>query len=204
MEIQVQELIDKIKRDGVKAATEEANKIKAEAETEARRILDSAKREADDIINRGRQDADRSEKAGLAALQQASRNLILSFKDEIQALLNKIVKETVNANYNDDVIRQALPQLLTAWAEKGTDNLAVILPENELSRLQGFFNERLAAELSRGVELKSNRKLSSGFRISNREGSVYYDFTSEAVADLLSGFLNTKLAGILKESSKGN
>jgi len=203
MEIQVQELIDKIRKDGIRAATEEANKIKAEAETEAKRLIDSAKKEADDIISRGKLDADRSEKAGLAALQQASRNLILSFKDEIQALLNKIVKDTVNNNYNDDVIKQALPELLSAWAAKGTDNLAVILPENELSRLQGFFNERLAAELSKGVELKSNRKLSSGFRISNREGSVYYDFTSEAVANLLSGFLNTKLAGILKESSKG-
>ena len=203
MEIQVQELIDKIRKDGIRAATEEANKIKAEAETEAKRLIDSAKKEADDIISRGKLDADRSEKAGLAALQQASRNLILSFKDEIQALLNKIVKDTVNNNYNDDVIKQALPELLSAWAAKGTDNLAVILPENDLSRLQGFFNERLAAELSKGVELKSNRKLSSGFRISNREGSVYYDFTSEAVANLLSGFLNTKLAGILKESSKG-
>jgi len=204
MEIQVQELIDKIKKDGIKAATEEANKIKAEAETEAKRLLDSARREADDIINRGRQDAERSEKAGLAALQQASRNLILSFKDEVQSLLERIVKEAVNKNYNDDVLTQALPGILTAWAAKGTDNLAVILPENELSRLHGFFNERLAAELSKGVELKSNRKLSSGFRISNKEGSVYYDFTSEAVANLLSGFLNTKLAGILKESSKGN
>jgi len=204
MEIQIQELIDKIKKDGIKTATEDANKIKAEAEKEAKRILDSAKRDADDIINRGKTDAERSEKAGIAALQQASRNLILSFKDEVQALLDKIVKEAVNNNYNDDVIKQALPQILTSWSEKGTDNLAVILPENELSRLQGFFNDRLAGELQKGLELKSNRKLASGFRISNKEGSVFYDFTSEAVANLLSGYLNTKLAGILKDSSKGN
>ena len=204
MEIQIQELIDKIKKDGIKTATEEGNKIKAEAEKEAKRLLDSARKEADDIIMRGKQDAERSEKAGLAALQQASRNLVLSFKDEIQALLEKIVRESVNANYNDDVIKQALPGILTAWAAKGTDNLAVVLPENELSRLQGFFNDKLASELSKGVELKSNRKLTSGFRISSKDGSVYYDFTSEAVANLLSGFLNTKLAGILKDSSKGN
>lgn len=204
MEIQIQELIDKIKKDGIRTATEEANMIKAEAEKEAKRILDSAKKDAEDIITRGKMDAERAEKAGIAALQQASRNLILSFKDEVQALLDRIVKEAVNNNYNDDVIKQALPQILTSWSAKGTDNLAVILPENELSRLQGFFNDRLANELKKGVELKSNRKLTSGFRISNKEGSVYYDFTSEAVANLLSGYLNTKLAGILKDSSKGN
>jgi len=49
------------------------------------------------------------------------------------------------------------------------------------------------------VELKSNRKLASGFRISNKEGSVYYDFSSEAVAKQLSAYLNPKLAELLKK-----
>jgi V/A-type H+-transporting ATPase subunit E len=198
MEIQVQELIDKIKKDGVKAATEEANKIKAEAGTEARRIVETAKKEADDLINRAKQDAERSEKAGIAALEQASRNLILAFKDEIQALLDRIVNSNVSANYNEDILKSALPELIKAWAAKGGEDLAVILPEGELSKLQGFFNDKLKSELSKGVELKSNRKLPSGFHISNKEGSVYYDFSSEAVSKLLSAYLNPKLAGLLK------
>jgi V/A-type H+-transporting ATPase subunit E len=198
MEIQVQELIDKIKKDGVKAATEEANKIKAEADIEARRIVETAKKEADDLLERAKQDAGRSEKAGIAALEQASRNLILAFKDEIQALLDKIINNNVSASYNEDLLKSALPELIKAWADKGGEDLAIILPENELSKLQGFFNDKLKKELSKGVELKSNRKLASGFRISNKEGSVYYDFSSEAVAKLLSAYLNPKLAGLLK------
>jgi len=204
MEIQVQELIDKIKKDGIKAATDEANRIKAEAEAEGRRILEAAKKEADALITRGREDAQRSEKAGIAALEQASRNLVLAFKDEVQALLNRIVSDSVNSSYNDDVLKAALPDLIKSWAGKETDDLSVILPENELGRLQGFFKEKLASELSKGIELKSSRKLPSGFRISNRDGSAYYDFSSEAVADLLSTYLNPKLADLLKVASKGN
>jgi len=199
MEIQVQELIDKIKKDGIKAATEEANKVKAEADIEARRIVETAKKEADDLIERAKQDAARSEKAGVAALEQASRNLILAFKDEVQALLNKIINEKVTANYNEDVLKSALPELIKSWADKGDTNLAVVLPEGELSKLQGYFNDRLRDELSKGVELKSNRKLASGFHISNKEGSVYYDFSSEAVAKQLSAYLNPKLAELLKK-----
>jgi len=199
MEIQVQELIDKIKKDGIKAATEEANKVKAEADIEARRIIETAKKEADDLIERAKQDAARSEKAGIAALEQASRNLILAFKDEVQALLNKIINEKVTANYNEDVLKSALPELIKSWADKGDTNLAAVLPENELSKLQGYFNDRLRDELSKGVELKSNRKLASGFHISNKEGSVYYDFSSEAVAKQLSAYLNPKLAELLKK-----
>ncbi|MDR0322018.1 MAG: V-type ATP synthase subunit E [Treponema sp.] len=203
MEIQVQELIDKIKKDGIRAATEDANRIKAEAETEAKRIIDSAKKEADDLISRAKQDAERSEKAGIAALQQASRNLVLAFRDEIQALLNKIVSEKVGGNYNEDILKATLPELLKSWAAKGGDNLAVILPEDTLNKLQGFFNDKMKDEMKKGVELKSNRKLSSGFHISNKEGSVYYDFSAEAVVELLSAYLNPKLAGVLKDSAKG-
>ncbi|MCL2800197.1 MAG: V-type ATP synthase subunit E [Treponema sp.] len=204
MEIQVQELIEKIKKDGIKLATDEASRIKAEAEAEARRIVETAKKEADDIASRAKQDAERSEKAGIAALQQASRNLVLAFKDEIQSLLNRIVSGNVGANYNDDVLKAALPELLKAWAAKGGDNLSVILPEGELSRLEGFFKERLTGELSKGVELKSNRKLPCGFRISNKDGSLYYDFSAEAVSNLLSTYLNPKLSELLKEAAKGN
>jgi len=204
MEIQVQELIDKIKKDGISAASDEAYKIKSEAQVEARRIIDAAKKEADDIISRSKMDAERSEKAGIAALEQASRNLVLVFKDEVQALLNKIISDYVSSSYNEDVLKAVLPDLIKKWAEKNGENLSVILPENDLSKLQGFFAGKLASEFKNGVELKSNRKLNSGFRISNREGSVYYDFSAEAVVDLLSSYLSPKLAEIMKNSPKGN
>jgi len=203
MDIQVQELIDKIKKDGIETASQEAARIKSDAETEGRRIVEAAKREAEDIIAHGKQDAERSEKAGIAALEQASRNLILAFKDEIQALLDRLVSEQVTADYKDDVLKAALPELLKGWAAKGSDNLSVILPDGELTKLQAFFGEKLTGELWKGVELKSSRKLSAGFHISNKEGSVYYDFSAEAVAQLLSTYLNPKLAEILKNSSKG-
>jgi len=203
MDIQVQELIDKIKKDGIETASQEAAQIKKDAETEARRIVDTAKKEAVEIISRGKQDAERSEKAGVAALEQASRNLVLAFKDEIQALLDRLIGEHVASHYGDDVLKTALPEIIKAWSAKGTDNLSVLVPESELSKLQAFFSEKLTGELWKGVELKSSRKLTSGFHISNKQGSIYYDFSAEAVAGLLSSYLNPKLAEILKTSSKG-
>ncbi|MDR0501892.1 MAG: V-type ATP synthase subunit E [Treponema sp.] len=203
MEIQVQELIDKIKKDGIETASQEAHRMKSEAQAEARRIVETAKKEADDITLRGKQDAERSEKAAVAALEQASRNLVLAFKDEIQALLNKIVSEKVNASYNDDILKAILPDLIKSWAAKGSDDLSIILAESELPKLQAFFNDKLAGELKGGIELKSTRRFSTGFHISNKEGSVYYDFSAEAVSQLLSTYLNSKLAETLKNSVKG-
>ena len=60
--------------------------------------------------------------------------------------------------------------------------------------------DKLKGELLKGIELKPSRKIDAGFHISNREGSVYYDFSVESVTGLLSSYLNPKLAEILKTS----
>jgi V/A-type H+-transporting ATPase subunit E len=202
MEIQVQELIDKIKKDGIESASEEAAKVKKDAQTEAAKIVEAAKKEAADIVAKGKQDAERSEKAGIAALEQASRNLVLAFKGEIQILLDKIVAQATTAAYGEDILKAVLPELLKAWASKG-GNVDVLLPEGDLKKLQGWFSNQLVADLKKGVELKANRNLGAGFHIANKDGSAYYDFSAEAVAELLSSYLNPKLAETLKSAAKG-
>jgi V/A-type H+-transporting ATPase subunit E len=203
MEIQLQELIDKIKKDGIESASEEASQIKAQAEGEAKRIVDAAQKEAADIVARGKADAERSEKAGIAALEQASRNLVLAFKGEIEALLARIVAARVGASYGDDALKAIIPDLVKNWAVKGADSLDLILGEESLGKLRSYFNGELAAELSKGVELKSDRNLGAGFHIANKDGSAYYDFSAESVAGLLSAYLNPRLSEILKTSAKG-
>jgi V/A-type H+-transporting ATPase subunit E len=202
MDIQLQELIDKIKKDGIESASEEALRLTTQAEGEAKRIVDAARRDAADIIAKGKADADRAEKAGTAALEQASRNLILAFKKEIETLLDKIIALKTEAVYTDEVLKGVLPELLKNWASRGSDSLDVLLSEKDRKALEGYFTGKLAAELPKGVELKTDRNLGAGFRIAEKDGSAYYDFSAESVAELLSAYLNPRLAEILKSAVK--
>jgi V/A-type H+-transporting ATPase subunit E len=202
MEIQLQELIDKIKRDGIESAAEEASRLKAQAEDEAKRITAAARKEAADITAKARADAERTEKAGIAAVGQASRNVVLAFKTEIQAILDRIVLRETASSLNDDVLKAVLPDILRGWAA-GKDDLDLILNEAQLERLASYFNGKLAGELKQGVELKLDRNLAAGFRIANKDGSAYYDFSAESAAELLSAYLNPRLAETLKDAAKG-
>ena len=206
MDIQVQELINKIKKDGIESASEEAARIKHEAEAEAKQIVEAAKKTAAEVAAKGKQDAERFEKAGVAALEQASRNLILAFKGEIQALLDSLVAVQLEKSYNDDVLKAIIPELIKTWSAKrssgGASTLAILLPEASLGKLKTFFGAKLAAELKKGLELKSDRHLVNGFRIANKDGSAYYDFSAESVAEMLSAYLNPHLAEILKSSAQ--
>ena len=199
MEIQVQELIDRIKKDGIESASEESARIKREAEAEAAKIIAAAQREAADITSRGKADAERSEKAGIAALEQASRNLVLAFRKEIEVLLDKLVVQGVSAAYSGETLKGILPELLKAWVSKtGSASVDLLISEADFGKLKAWAEGALSSELKNGLELKSDRNLGAGFRIANKDGSAYYDFSAESVAEQLSAYLNPHLSGILK------
>ena len=204
MEIQLQELIDKIKKEGIVAATEEAAKLKSEAELEVNRIIAEAQKEAADIVNRGKADAERAEKAGKAALEQAYRNLILAFKAEIQTLLDNLVNQGISSAYSNDTLKAVLPDILKAWVAKaGTESVDLLLSEGDLAKLRSWSQGALAGELKKGLDLKSDRNLGAGFKIANKDGSAYYDLSAESVTELLSAYLNPQLAEFFKNISKG-
>jgi V/A-type H+-transporting ATPase subunit E len=203
MDIQLQELIDKIKKEGIESAQTAAAKLKAEAQAEAKRIVEEAKREAQGIIAQGKADAERSEKAGIAAVEQASRNLVLAFKGEIQGLLDKLTAEAVASSYSGDIIKEILPDLIKNWTAKNTDSLSVLLSEGDLKKLDTAFKTKLTSVLKGGVDLKAGKNLGGGFHIAEKDGSAFYDFSVESVANLLSAYLNPKLAETLKGAAKG-
>jgi len=153
-------------------------------------------------VSRGKTDAERFEKAGKAALEQASRNLVLAFKGEIQALLDRLITHAAASAYSENALKEVLPGLLKAWVSKGgSDSLDLLLSEGDLGKLKSWASGALAEELKKGTELKSDRNLAAGFRIANKDGSAYYDFSAESVAELLAAYLNPYLAEILKTSS---
>jgi V/A-type H+-transporting ATPase subunit E len=203
MDIQLQELIDKIKREGIESAQADAVKLRAEAEAEAGRIVEDAKKRAAGIAAQGEADRVRSEKAGVAAVEQASRNLVLAFKAEIQGLLDRIVGEAVSSAYSVDVVKGILPDLVKNWAAKNTDSLAVVLSGDDLAKLEDGFRSQLASKLKGGVDFKVGKSLDGGFHIAEKDGSAFYDFSAEAVAALLSAYLNPRLAESVKDAVKG-
>lgn len=203
MEIQLQELLDRIRRDGLEAAESQAAVLLLEAEERKKTLLAEAEREAASIREKARSDAAREEEAGRAALSRAARDLILSFRDQIGAVLNTVVAKDVSAAMSADILRDALPGVLKSLAAGGAEDLAVLLDPEILKKIQTAFDARLKNELLKGVELRPYSGLSAGFRVAEKNGAAFYDFSADAVAELFARNLNERLAGIVREAAKG-
>ena len=203
MDVQLQELIDKIKKDGVTTAESTAAAIVSDAEKKAANIVAEAEEKAAGIINSAKAETARMEKASIDAIGQAGRNLLISFRDGVVAELDSLIKTEVSKAYDADLLKKLIPETVKAWASKTeTDDLAVLVPEKSLSELQNAFKSALKAEIDKGLEVKADASVTSGFRIGTKDGSAFYDFSSEAVADLFAAYLNPVVANILKEAAK--
>ena len=204
MDVQLQELIDKIKKNGVAAAESSAAEIIADAEKRAAAIISEAERKAEEAEKKAKAEAERLEKASIDAIKQAGRNSILSFRDGINAELSAIVAaETANA-YNADMLKTLIPDVVKAWTSNAdASSVAVLLSEKDLDALSKNFAAALKAEIDKGLEIKSDAALDAGFRIGTKDGAAYYDFSAESVAALFSAYLNPKTAQIMKDAAGG-
>lgn len=203
MDVQLQELVDKIKKDGVEAANIQAESIIKAAETKAADILSSAKAEAEGIIKNGRESAERDAKAAEDAIKQAARNLLISFRDGITAELDAVIKAETAKAYDASVLKSALPEVIKAWAVgKGGDDFAVLLPEAQVSAVKSFLESSLKNKIAAGLEISAGDDIPGGFRIAEKDGSAYYDFSAEAVAAMFSSYLNPKVSDLMKAAVK--
>jgi V/A-type H+/Na+-transporting ATPase subunit E len=203
MEVQLQELVERIRKDGVDGAEAKAKEIIDAAERQAASLIETAKAEASEIVKKAGEDAARSEKAAVSAISQAGRNLLLSFRDGVGRELAAIVsRETANA-YDSDVLRELLPSVVKAWIAAGSgDDISAILSPSDATKLEGYMTSALKGEISKGFVIGSDASIAGGFRIGTKDGAAYYDFSAEAVAELFSSYLNPRVSAILKAAAK--
>ena len=204
MDVQLQELIDKIKKDGVAAADEKASQIISEAEKKADGIVAAAKEEAEAILKKAKAETERMEKASEEAIIQAGRNMLLSFKDSLVSELDSLVQAETEKALSKDALAAIVPATVKAWAKNSeVSELSVLLNEKDLKELEAAFTNELKEEIAKGLELKPDKTLFYGFRIGVRNGAAYYDYSAESLAEMFSAYLNPKVAALLKIAAKG-
>ena len=203
MDTQVEELIDRIKKDGVDAAENSASEIISQAEKEAEKIISNAKAEAEKILKQAKEENARMEKASEDAIKQAGRNLLLAFRDSITKELSALVSDEVSKTYSKDMLSKLIPEVIKEWAKNtSAEDVSVLLNEKDLAEVESGLKTALKAEIAKGLTLKADNSISNGFRIGVKDGAAFYDYSAEAVAELFSAYLTPKVSALMKEAAK--
>jgi V/A-type H+-transporting ATPase subunit E len=199
---EIRDLIEKINQEGIKAAEETAQKIEAAAKQRADELLVQAKREAEEMIAAAKDRIFCEDEKGKTLLAQAGRDLLLSLRKEIDAMLGRIVVSEIRQTLTPEALFKLLSEVVRNYSTGERSDITVFLNKEDLETLEKNFLHKLREETKKQIILKPAEEISGGFTISFDNGKSCYDFTDKALADYIGTYLKPKLNQILQESIK--
>ncbi|TWU32462.1 hypothetical protein [Novipirellula artificiosorum] len=217
----VQDLIDRLKSEGVKEGQQQAATVLAEAKKQAARIVETAHAEADTILHEAQQQAERTTTNGKRALQLAKRDTSLQLKEQLEhqfrGWIGNLVSQQLDApELLTDLIREMASEVTTMIAEPtGSSSVdhsssvdqpsrvKFLVAGEESESLEAYVKGQAAEMFRQGVQLQADRSLDHGFRVQLAGKSIEIDFSDDAVTAALMRFLAPKFRRILGSSSEG-
>ena len=197
---EIRDLIEKINQEGIKAAEEKAQNIEAAAKQRADDILARARLEAGEMIAVAKDRIHREDEKGKTLLAQAGRDLLLSLRKEINAMLGRIVVSDIHQVLTPEALFKLLSEVVRNYKAGESSDITVFLNKEDLEHLEKNFLNKLREETKKKIILRPAEEISGGFTISFDSGKSCYDFTDKALAEYIGTYLKPKLNKILQEA----
>ena len=191
MENKIQELTDKIYREGVEKGNEEAQRLVSEAQAQAEKLIEDAKKQAESILAEAKKSADELNENTKSELKLFAGQAVNALKTEVANLLtNQTVEETVKGFTAD---KEFLYKFILALAEKWSANEPIEISVKDADSLKKY----LKALLDKGVTINQVNGMKMLFSISPADGSYKVNFGEEEFENYFKEFLRPQLVKML-------
>ncbi len=215
----VDELIEKLKNDGIKRGEKEAAKIIKHAELNAETIIERANEEAAHIRDKAKNEASHFQKAGTEAVKTAMRDAVLQLKTELTNEFGRETKNLVNASLvESETIKQIILELVGKLAKetntREVQQVKILLPKKFLdldelrNKSETLSNDELvnmvfgitSTMLRKGVEFQfdKNNEIENGLRVVLKDNNIELDLSDEAITNHLLLHLQPRFRAILE------
>ena len=195
MENKIQELTDKIYREGVEKGNTEAQKLIANAQDEAKKIVEDARKEAEAIVAASRKSADELAENTKSELKLFAGQAVNALKSEIATLVtDKIVNADVKAFAAD---KDYLNAFIVALASKWSVNEPIVISTADADGLKKYFAAQAKALLDKGVKIEQVNGNKTLFTVSPADGSYKVNFGEEVFMNYFKEFQRPQLVEML-------
>lgn len=195
----IQGLLERIQSEGIAKAEAEQKRILEEAEQKAKEILSDAKAKAAEIVKNAEEEASVSEKKGNAAVKQAARDVILSLQSDLQNRLEKLVRDSIGEALTPEVLAKIILSMSEKFMTQESSSLEVLLSKNDADALTAGLKAGLLAGLKAAPEIKVGGGMSAGLKIGIKGSDLYFDFSDDALTDVICSYAGPKVAAAIKE-----
>ncbi len=193
---QIQDLVDSIQKEGIEKADKQAEQIIADANKKADDIVKSAKKESARLLSEAEKEIDLRDQSSKASLNQAARDVQLSLKKALTEQINNVLKDDVSKAFKTkDFIKLIKDIISLDFCD--VKNTELQISDKDYEALAATLSKELSDKIKKGLEIKPVKSVNVGFKLADKDGSGYFDFTDEAVAKLMIPFLSPAIAKIV-------
>lgn len=201
MSQQVQELINKIKSEGVEQAEQKARQIEKEAKLKADKIVAEAQTKAEQLLTHARQEQEKFKQAIELELKQITRDMILNLHKEVDQVLKRILSLEIKQALTSENVVLFILELIKEGTQQGRDDHIVVnVNERELKKIQDGVLSKLKEEIKKSITFQSDENINAGFTISFDSGKSSFVFSDKSLVEYLNQYLNKDVASLLKKS----
>ena len=194
----LQQLLDRIRREGVEKAQAEAKAIVDAARKEAADITAKAKADADALRKDAEKDAKAFESRAEQQVRQAVRDVNLQVAQDLEKVVMSLLNKDVKAAMADGAtLKQWISQAVSAYLKGGEKEIEVELGGSAAAQVAALQKE-LRDAAAEGVKVTGSAAFPEGFTIRLAGGRVEQCFTADAVTDALARLLRPQVAALLK------
>lgn len=191
----IQELTEKIYREGVEKGQAEADRIVEEAKNTAEQIIAEAREQAKAIEAQAQKKASDLDANTKSELKLYTGQALNALKSEIANVLTDKISKDAAADLaaNKDFLGQFAVMLAGKWA----DNEAVVLSSSEAESLKTYFAAKAKDLLEKGVTINKVNGKETMLTISPADGSYKVNFGKEEFEAYFKNFLRPQLVEML-------
>jgi V/A-type H+-transporting ATPase subunit E len=199
---ELQNLLERIQKDGVEKAETEAEKIISEADAKAKAMLADAEKNAKEILEKADQDAKAFDQRSKKSLEQSARDAVLTIGQALNKTLEGIVREKTSESISDNTLKKMLIEVVKSYfSDKKSDKkIEVLLNPEHQKDISKFLMSEFKGAMEKGLEIKGDDSIVSGFKVSLADEKIEHDFSDEAITEALCQLLRPRLAEIVKKA----
>ncbi|MBQ6254882.1 MAG: hypothetical protein IJK05_09600 [Bacteroidales bacterium] len=191
MENKLQELTDKLYKEGLSKGKEEGEAIIAKAEAKATMIIEEAQKKAKEIVRKAENDARDFRVKVEGDVKMAATQSVQATKTDIENLMLKgiIGGKSASVLSSVDFVKEIITAVAERFNSQESVDLELVLPESLKAELEPFVSGELASILSSKITATYSGRVKGGFTIGPKDGSYFIDLTAEAFENLIGEYM---------------
>lgn len=197
----IQEISEHLKANIIEPAEREAKKIIDEAQQKSVEIIAAAEKEVQGITLESEKRAKQKLDSVEAALRLSGKQAITTLKKALEGeILNRTLGQPLAVVLEDEeVLKAIISEMVKAYVEHDfSGEIEILLSEKNREKLKNYIKSESTKAIKDGIKL-SIESVGSGCKVIFKENHAVFDFSAEAVTELLAGFLRNELRSYIFE-----